>query len=113
MAARFGFDTVISEGMLSLSWTPRQTLARQADVPVAGSPSSHRALSSLGAFAGQTAVAPSQTASASQAASAARHTVPAGTSRQLALQHEPGAPFAAPASHCSPSAAFTLPSPQA
>src|SRR5262245_23800811 len=113
MAACFGFGGTGISGLTSSSIsTPRQTFATQADVPVAGFPSSHSSPSPRGVFCGQTLLAPSQTASRRHAAAATRHTLPAAATRQVASQQVPGVPFAVPASHCSPSSSSTLPSPQ-
>src|SRR5262245_34804012 len=90
--------------------TASQTPFRQAAV-VAEAPSSHSSPSAFFAFARHSAPAPSQVAGWSHAAAASRQTVPADTSRHVASQHEPGAQFANPASHCSPITESTTPLP--
>ena len=61
--------------------------------------------------AGQVPLDPVQVSCTSQTPATGRHTVPAGTRVQVALQHDVLDPLAVPSSHSSPAVGSTLPSP--
>jgi hypothetical protein len=61
----------------------------------------HTVPADFGTSAGQAGLIPSQASLTSHAPLAARHTVLTATKLQVAEQHEPTVPFAAPLSHCS------------